>query len=147
MHQTGETEIVIAPDTGLPESISVKGVDLLCVPQNTEHGVPLVQSSGSTKPCRMQLHRAPTDNDRYGYTFIWNALGLDKEMLYATKEFVPIQQTVVPSSEIPVGPHLHCSKFVDMARLANRSDGSVGVSCKWKMVPAKLDRCVVSRTD
>ena len=30
----------------------------------------------------MQLHRAPTDNDRFGYLARWEALGLDEAMLY-----------------------------------------------------------------
>jgi len=138
---SADNEIVyrISGITGLPVSILADGEELL------------VATIPDLNPCRIHLHRAPTDNDKYGYLPRWEALGLDTEMIYeptqkphhigdnskeingTTKlEFVTIER--LPSRNID-GAH----GMLLMILLPSFLSLLVGVSCSWILKPKGID--------
>lgn len=103
--------------------------------------------TGNTPACRMQLHRAPTDNDRNGYLEMWTAEGLDQAMVPCPLSPRPpgpcdedVQQT-----EAAHGAHLvdqpvaegvtFRSQYVEM-RL-QRTTGAQSLHCAWSMRPRR----------
>lgn len=89
---------------------------------------------------RMQLHRAPTDNDRTGYLAIWSALGLDKALVMA-----PVNPEVLLSCPSVASTYTgalvegetQATTFVRITHCASSIEGGVQVNCAWTMRPAK----------
>ena len=125
--------------TGLPVSILADGEELL------EATIP------DLNPCRIHLHRAPTDNDKYGYLPRWEALGLDTEMMYE-----PTQKPHHIGDDSKEINGITNLEFVTIERLPPRNiDGAhgilfmlillsllsllVGVSCSWILKPKGVD--------
>ena len=110
---SSDKEIVykISGTSGLPASIVADGEELL------------VCNIPDLNPCRIHLHRAPTDNDKYGYLSRWEALGLDTEMLYEMTQQPSHSDSI--STEI-IG--IRKLKFVTVERLPSRTiDGAHGI--------------------
>lgn len=105
--------------------------------------------------CRMQLHRAPTDNDRTGYSDIWVACGLDCEMVMfplrralssPESERLPrvtevaekpySQHSLAQESNSGDSEYVRCSISPTGAGATTySSQDSASVQCEWTMVP------------
>ena len=92
---------------------------------------------------RMQLHRAPTDNDRTGYLAIWSALGLDGAFVMVpqvAEESSAASTAVTSNTGVLVEGATQSTKYVRFTRSAQSMEGganSVQVTCEWSMRPVK----------
>lgn len=68
-----QQKIVINGATGMLEEIWIHDRNILASTASISH---------PHRPCRVHMHRACTDNDRGGYLASWEALGMNKEMIY-----------------------------------------------------------------
>ena len=68
-------EVVINGLTGMIDALRVNERDVLLSRESLE-------SFGDHSPSRIHLHRASTDNDKYGYQSAWAAVGLTSDMVY-----------------------------------------------------------------
>jgi hypothetical protein len=143
---TGGTEAVIDGSTGMLVSLSNRtGSNLLYhTPPSTTAQAPCV----TVPACRMQLHRAPTDNDRTGYADIWRACGIDREMAMlplssAGSQGMAHAQDLPEFADAVLGSPAQSPQYesrtdgacVHTTLLPSQSDGAVGVRCEWTMVP------------
>jgi hypothetical protein len=143
---TGDTEAVADGSTGMLVSLSNStGSNLLYhTPPPTTAQVPCV----TVPACRMQLHRAPTDNDRTGYADIWRACGIDREMAMlplssAGSQGMAHAQDLPEFADAVLGSPAHSPQYasrsdgacVHTTLLPTQPDGTVGVRCEWTMVP------------
>jgi hypothetical protein len=122
-----DNEIVyrISGATGLPVSILADGQEML----------EDVSTIAGISPCRLHFHRAPTDNDKYGYSSRWEALGLDTEMVYEE-----IKRPSNANKKMKDVIDTHKLRYVTITRLPNRSiDGAQGFSCNWLLKPRAVD--------
>jgi len=118
------TKLVIDRLTGLPCLISKDGVNILA-------GGDILDTAYA--PCRVQLHRAPIDNDRIGYSSRWEALGIDKQMMY-----VPNRSVSESSDGSDSFSGIVSTEFCTYHRLPRLADGSEGVEVKWTMKPSHI---------
>lgn len=125
---SADKEIVykISGTTGLPISILANDQEMLAD----------VSNISGVAPCRLHFHRAPTDNDKYGYLSRWEALGLDSEMIYEELK----QGDKKGDKKMNASTGTHHLRYVTITRLPNRStDGAHGISCKWVLKPKTIN--------
>ena len=119
-------KIVIDRLTGLPCLISKDGVNILA-------DANILDSAYA--PCRVQLHRAPVDNDRIGYSSRWEALGLDKQLMYIPNNDV-IDDVSKDNEEFNGTIN---TEYCTYHRLPRLIDGSEGFEVKWRMKPSHIN--------
>lgn len=131
-----KTSIVISSATGMLDSIIINGQNFLADQKVL----------GSTlTPSRVHLHRAPTDNDRLGYSPRWDAVGLSSQMRY-----VPTSgrlsgdkhdggEEVVGSVVLDSVTITRLPDNYDSSTHSSSQSTSIGVHCHWAMEPERTD--------
>lgn len=123
--------VLVSGETGMIESMKIDGCEIL-LSQN------YVKNDGTLAPSRVQLHRAVTDNDRFGYLPCWEAVGLDSDMIYVANE--KYQDIVIDDGmEVEACSEL---KFVSVEKITTSDllEAGQGVACRWTMEPAHINR-------
>ena len=116
--------VAISGDNGMVTSLRKDGFEYL-------------YSGHSPEPvaaCRLQLHRAPTDNDRNGYLAIWAAMGLDQALVMAP--LLEPEAGLEPCQGDLSEGGTYNTPFVQVARLAASAEGrrnTIQLQCKWSM--------------
>ena len=89
---------------------------------------------GALAGSRMQLHRAETDNDKGGYTSLWDACGINTEMNYV---HVTDNAITDVSDERLSNEKLG---FIRKELSHDQEKGVVSVRCQWTTRPQKYTR-------
>ena len=164
MH-TGGTAVVIDSSRGTLKSLRVNNFDYLY--SSNTYPTPNGSTSSSSVlevPSRMQLHRAPTDNDRNGYLALWETCGLDCEMtvqrhpsLVSTPTVMPIvgeglvlneeycfdgvtisyTTTATSSGSTANTNNANTTATASSNNTTTTDTVAVSVVCQWSMVPTK----------
>jgi hypothetical protein len=113
----------------MPTSLTSSGRELL-------HSSTTETSCVPVRAARMQLHRAPTDNDRTGYLDMWVACGLDKEMIVKPDASLSDQTTDPLNTDASAVRHSSGASHVTATVVPGPSDQSPPtLLCTWTMVP------------
>jgi hypothetical protein len=127
-------QVIISGSTGTIEAIRINGQDVLMNAQS-------LGSYGDIKPSRLHLHRAVTDNDRFGYLSRWNAVGLNTELRYKpTGELAGSKLAMDATNDDLDVRGVNTFSNVKIERMSRGIDGSEGVKCSWTMEPAYVDK-------
>ena len=128
--ECGFSRVVIGGSSGLPSALQSGGVNVLA----TEDQL------GGVSPSRLQLHRAPTDNDRGGYKFMWEAVGLTQEMAVVLPRARAADDLPVAFTSLRGSGSFSYESGGGVLFESIGQEGGGGVCCSWTLRPRGVDR-------